>query len=260
MKKLKILFPPTAAEHKPTAFSWWLDEAAAVGLDASISFFDDPDIGVPDFAIMRGYDSSLSRRLERQGVRVINTTHSMELCRSKIATARALKAAGISIPDSLPATNYHKAAEELGVPFVLKPDCGSQGRGVRLVKSKEDFTLSKDPCVAQAYVEASHGRDVRVWVIGGRAVAAVLRQSQRGALASNFSLGGTAHPIPLTPDIACIAENAAHALGLELAGIDLLLDGRGGFTVCEANGAAGFRTISHVNIPRLIMQYVNEQI
>lgn len=113
--------------------------------------------------------------------------------------------------------------------------------------------------MSQRYVAASHGRDLRVWTVGDRAVACVMRRSD-GALQSNYAMGGHACAHPLDEAAAQLAVAAAQSIGLDFAGVDLLMDGEGGYTVCEVNGNAGFRTLYAVQPDNDLLKQLMEWI
>ena len=109
--------------------------------------------------------------------------------------------------------------------------------------------------IFQKFVASSHGRDLRLLVCGGKVIAAMERQASEGGFKANFTTGGSVReymPDRLASDMAL---RTAKALGLEFAGIDLLFDEKGGYTVCEANSMPGFKGIESccaVNVPKAV--------
>ncbi len=106
----------------------------------------------------------------------------------------------------------------------------------------------------QQYIKASHGRDVRVLVVDGKAVAAMERRSSDGSFKSNISLGGQATRFDLPPKMARLAIETARALNLDVAGVDILFD-EDGYRICEANSSPGFHALEpacNVNVPEII--------
>ncbi|MFD0392392.1 hypothetical protein ACFQ3Z_04585 [Streptomyces nogalater] len=88
----------------------------------------------------------------------------------------------------------------------------------------------------------SHGRTLRVIVVDGEPVGAVLHTSRDGALAANIAKGGSATPCTgRHPRAEELAVRAAGVLGLDIAGVDLLFAARDTYTVCEVNAVPGWR-------------------
>ncbi len=241
-----------------------MDDTLAWGVagDASL-FVDGVRRDLPDAVVMRHYDTALSLSFERLGVRTVNTSVSMSLSYNKGLTHVALSSAGIPMPETLWGASvwYDRASEMLGVPFVVKSAVGSKGERVWLVSSREEYEAVMPLCeggtVAQRYVTEASGRDIRVWVIGGRAVAAV-RRTGSGDFRSNYSLGGSVEPCALTPELSSLAVAASEALGLEFSGVDIMESAYGPL-VCEVNGNAGFRSVSALgtaDIPAELFAYL----
>ena len=269
-----ILFPRSTPGGADSAFQWWIDSAASVGLRVRVAFFEDLTIGIndgvrtaviagegvlqPDFVVMRGYCTLLSDFFEQQGIPVINSSRSMIVSRDKLLTHLALSAAGIPTPHSVwsaVAPTYPEACLMIGSPcFVIKKRKGSKGENVWLASDSSSYHKAIAGCegdiLIQEYIKSSHGRDIRVWVIGGKTVGTVMRYSDKD-FRSNFALGG--HAVIYDPpyEVCRLAEKAARATGLFFAGVDLLFT-ESGFTVCEVNGNAGFRTLSAVGGPDIL--------
>lgn len=119
-------------------------------------------------------------------------------------------------------------------------------------------TRSNANIILQEFIESSKGRDLRVFTIGGRAVAAMKRTSQDGSFKANFSRGGLVEPVELTPEMEWLATETSRILNLDIAGIDLLFDGDH-FKICEANSSPGFEGIEqacNVNIAEEIYNFI----
>ncbi|MDE6482385.1 MAG: RimK family alpha-L-glutamate ligase [Rikenellaceae bacterium] len=241
-----------------------IDDTLSWGVDGGASLFvDGVRCDLPDMAVMRHYDTAISLSFERLGVRTVNTSVSMSLSYNKGLTHVALSSAGIPMPETLwgASVDYDRAAGMLGLPFVLKSAVGSKGERVWLVSSRREYDARLPLCeggaVAQRYVFEASGRDIRVWVVGGRAVAAVRRVGS-GDFRSNYSLGGSVEPYALTPEVASLAVSASQTLGLEFSGVDIMESAHGPL-VCEVNGNAGFRSVSALgtaDIPAELFAYL----
>jgi len=155
----------------------------------------------------------------------------------------------------------------IGFPVVVKTLSGSQGKGVYLSENKKSFKdlmqliESTNPnlnIILQEFIKDSFGRDLRVFTIGGRAVACMERRATDGEFKANFSAGGEVYEYKLTPEIEWLATEVSRVLGLEIAGVDLLFHGNH-FKICEVNSSPGFEGLEKcckVDIPREIYRYL----
>ena len=281
-----IIYPRYVSHHDDNAFDWLTEEAAACGLSAEVVFAEDITAGyfagknyltiggripdaLPSFVVIRTYDTVLSRFFERLDIPVINSSYSMELSKNKMLTHEVLHSAGIPTPRTVYSCNGEYDYEELcdafsDRRFIVKRIDGAKGEDVYLVNDAAEMRKAVEACsrrcICQQFIASSSGRDVRVWVIGGKVAGAVLRYSETSFL-SNFSQGGKVAAIHLAPDAASLAVESTEALGIEFAGIDLLFD-ENGFTVNEINGNAGFRTLSRIgenNIPETLFGYIRDK-
>jgi gamma-F420-2:alpha-L-glutamate ligase len=192
------------------------------------------------------------RHFERQGVAMVNGSTAIEAVADKLQTLQILSGAGLPIPKTILAkfpVEVDVIEQELGFPVVVKTLRGTRGNGVVLCSSREQFddlanlldgAQSGADFIFQQYIRASHGRDVRVLVVDGCAVAAMQRQSTDGSFKSNISLGGMGTAIDPPADMAELAIRVASVLGLDVAGVDILFD-RDGYRICEANSSPGFQ-------------------
>ncbi|MBU4128686.1 RimK family alpha-L-glutamate ligase, partial [bacterium] len=108
------------------------------------------------------------------------------------------------------------------------------------------------------FVQTSSGRDIRVFVIGGRVVACMERMSRDGSFKANFSRGGEVRAFKINPAIEWLATESTRILNLDIAGVDLLFDGDH-FKICEANSSPGFQGIEsccEVSIPDEIYDFI----
>lgn len=230
----------------------------------------------PDFVICRtGAETdyptlALLRHLERQGVRLVNGPGPIELVADKLHSLQTLARAGLPIPRTILAkfpVDPALVEEELGFPVIVKTLKGTRGAGVLKCEDRaqfEDLAGLLESAGAQAdfimqhYIRASHGRDVRVLVLGGRVVAAMERRSLTGGFKSNVSLGGVGVAYNPPPEMAELAVQAADALGLDMTGIDILFDAEG-YRICEANSAPGFQGLERacgIDVPAITLDWI----
>ena len=213
---------------------------------------------------------AVSRHLERLGVYAINTSSSIEAVKDKLYTQQILAASNMPVPKTMLAKypiDVDLVEEQFGFPVIVKTLSGAQGTGVFLSERKSKFrdlmdlinATNRDAnIIIQEFVASSRGRDLRVFTIGGRAVACMERKSLDGNFKANLSQGGIASKVELTPEIEWLATETARILELEIAGIDLLFDGEH-FKICEANSAPGFKGIEEchdISIPDAIFDFI----
>jgi [lysine-biosynthesis-protein LysW]--L-2-aminoadipate ligase len=188
-------------------------------------------------------------RLEGEGVRVLNRPGTLVAAHDKLATARALHAAGVPHP-----LTSHITSPLLGLsihpPVVVKPRFGSWGRDV--VRCEDVATLRSSLAelstrpwfrVHGALVQElvpPPGHDLRLVVAGGSVVGAVRRVAAAGEWRTNVALGAIREPLMPPPEACALALAAAQAIGGDLVGVDLLPTPDGGYVVLELNGAVEF--------------------
>ena len=231
---------------------------------------------LPDFAIFWDKDILLARRLEKMGLRLFNSSESIETCDDKGQTAIALQAGGIRTPltflspKAYPAfgctdMNFlRKAEEKLGYPMVIKENRGSFGQQVHLVNNAYEAerliaSFKEHPFIMQEYIEESAGRDVRVNVVGGRVVASMYRYNDND-FRSNITNGGSMKKYEASEAQAKIAIDACKAIGLDFAGVDVLF-GKDGPIICEVNSNPHFKTTlecTGINMAEHIISHIAE--
>ena len=227
-----------------------------------------------DFCIYLDKDKYISYMLEKAGIRLFNSARAIELCDDKMTTALALSNSGIPMPKTLPGLLcYDESAplneqalriveEELGYPVIVKSSFGSMGTGVFKAENFEQLkvaasALKMQPHLFQQYIAESAGRDIRVIVIGGKAVAAMERISG-GDFRSNIAIGGRGLKIDMPVQVKEMAEKAAALLNLDYCGADILF-GKEGFYLCEVNSNAffdGIEAATGVNIAKLYANHI----
>jgi ribosomal protein S6--L-glutamate ligase len=192
----------------------------------------------------------LYRALGESGALVVNQLEALLSAQDKFRTSRLLARAGVPTPPAAVAQTPEAAdrlLSELG-EAVLKPLAGSLGDGVERVRADaagqarvRERVEHEGAIYLQAW--APHdGRDLRVFVVGGRARAAIARRAPAGEWRTNVERGATTERVSLRPGVAAVAEGAARALGLDYAGVDLVPTGDGA-TVLEVNGNPSWRGI-----------------
>ncbi len=228
----------------------------------------------PDFVLFWDKDIRLAELLTSRGMRLFNSARSIELCDNKALTYTSLCSSGIKMPLTLvaPQVFYEydwssspfiaEAEERIKYPMVLKECFGSFGAQVHLVHDRDELlktiaAVGTSPFLLQEFISASYGRDVRIEVVGEKAVAAMLRCSETDFRA-NITAGGSMRPYTPSPAQAEMAIHAAKLLGLDFGGVDILF-GEDGPVLCEVNSNAHINNISSctgVNVADIIMQHI----
>ncbi len=232
-----------------------------------------------DFVVYLDKDKYLGKILEKSGLRLFNSASAVEICDDKMTTYLALQNAGIRLAETIPAPLCYtpnvapdkqfleKVCERLGFPLVVKTSYGSFGAGVHLVHGMPELLeveqkLLYTPHFYQRYVEESAGRDIRVIVIGGKAIGCMERVAQKGEFRSNVELGGQGRVICLEEEYRIAAEKAAKALRLDYCGVDLL-ETKQGPVLCEVNSNAffeGLEKVTGINVAEKYAEYILNQV
>lgn len=211
-------------------------------------------------------------QLEMLGTHLMITSRQLMTTGDKLKCGQLLAKAGISTPKTILLNSWiptSMVVESLGLPMVVKPVDGSEGRGVCLVHSEEelkDMLAQKDDSttlIAQQYISTSKGRDLRMVMIGDEIVFAEIRDNTKSDdFRSNISVGGEARIITPPADAVALGRQTRQVLGLNMCGIDLLF-GKDGFMVGEVNSLPGFPTEEEYDgepVPkryhRMLMEYM----
>lgn len=198
--------------------------------------------------------------LRELGVPVWNDARAIERCVDKSTTSFLLARAGIATPptwtmESLGAAREIVRAQANGGPLVLKPLFGSQGRGLRLVRTPDDLPAAEEVAgvyYLQRYVAAPQDgvfRDFRVFVCQGRAIAAMVRHATNWV--TNVKRGGRPMAGVIGGEIKDLAVRAAAAVGAAFAGVDLILDADGHPAVLEVNSMPAWAGLQKVTPTRI---------
>jgi RimK family alpha-L-glutamate ligase len=187
--------------------------------------------------------------IEERGIPVINSPRAIERTVDKFYTDALLHEAGLLTPETVVCESGRDAIEAIRAmgDVIIKPLFGSLGHGMIRV-SDVDVGLrvvrTLEQLRAVFYVQRTidrRGRDIRVFIVGGRVLGAIERRAPPGDWRSNVSRGGSASAVQLPAEWEAIALRAAAAVGADYAGVDLLpADDRGVF-VLEVNGIPGWR-------------------
>ena len=233
---------------------------------------------IPDFVIFWDKDIALAEAFENLQIPVFNSAGAIAVCDDKFETLKALAGTDILMPQSfcvpfvyegmdLRDFSFLDAVEtQLTYPFVIKCTRGSFGEQVHLVEDRQAAILvmhryAGKPMLMQEYIPSENpgGKDLRMYMVGKRCVAAMTRENPRDFRA-NIYLGG--HGSIYQPNQLQIqlAHKIMHLLGLSFAGIDFLFGKNGELILCEVNSNAHFKElydVTGVNAASAIIEYVD---
>jgi len=211
--------------------------------------------------------------LESKGKPVVNSYKSASTCGDKLLASIHLSRAKIPTPRTyLTFTEESSllALDKLGYPAVLKPIVGSWGRLVALIKDSESARSILEareymhPIQQVYYIQEKVNRprrDIRCYVIGDRAVAAIYRNAPPNDWRTNTARGGVAENLPITPELEELSIRAAAAVGGGAFGVDLM-ENENCLVVHEVNHTTEFKNtvrVTGVDIPKLLLDYAIQQ-
>lgn len=231
----------------------------------------DVDVIIPRIAAsLTRYGASIVRQFEMQNV--FTTTKSIALTRSrdKLRSLQLLSKAGVGIPKTVFARDNADLDDVLdqvgGAPVIIKVARGTHGNGVVLAETKkaakavmQAFYVEGVSFLVQEYVEESAGSDIRVFVVNGKVVASMKRQSLDDDFRSNLHQGGIGQATKLSDEERRTAQKAAKAMGLTVCGVDLMRSSRGPL-VLEVNSSPGFgiEKVTGRNVAGAIVDYIEQ--
>jgi len=235
-----------------------------IGIDAVI-----PRIG----ASVTFYGAAVVRQFEMMNIFTSVESQSLVRSRDKLRSLQILARSGVGMPKTV-FTNYSKEVKKIiesvgGTPLIVKLLEGTQGYGVVLAPTRkaaesiiDAFHSMKARVIVQEFIEEAGGADIRAFVVDNKVVGAMKRQGKEGEFRSNLHQGGSGTEIKLSAKEKKAALTAAKAMGLSIAGVDLLQSKRGPL-VLEVNSSPGIEGIEKVtgkNIAGEIIEFVEKQV
>lgn len=199
------------------------------------------------------YGTAVLRQFEMMDVYSANRSISITRSRDKLRSLQMLAASGLDMPKTA-FTNYSKEEKQIvqrigGAPLIIKLLEGTQGLGVVLAETAkaaksviEAFHGLKARIIVQEFIKEAKASDIRAFVVDGEVVGAMKRTGKEGEFRSNLHRGGSAELIRLKRNEKAAAVKAAAAMGLNIAGVDMLQSARGPL-ILEVNSSPGLEGI-----------------
>lgn len=239
--------------------------------------FVPPDAMIIRASVLENVDFAVStvKQLQLMGVPVVNHYLPIVRAKNKVRTMQILQHEGIPMPRTVAVHNIEyidEAINRLGsFPIILKVPHGSLGVGVSIVESRRSLHsvldmmangMKNELIIIQEYVKEAKGKDIRVFVVGGRIIAAMERSAKRGEFRANFHQGGSVALADLSEEEQSLALRSAKAIGLQVAGIDIIRTSEGP-KVLEVNSNPGLKGITQatgVNVAYHIVKFAEKLI
>jgi ribosomal protein S6--L-glutamate ligase len=218
-------------------------------------FLAHPDALIPRIgSSVTSFGAAVVRQFEMMGVYTVVNTEALLRARDKRTALQHLAANNIPVPNSVFTAmpeNVEGSLRFLGdqYPVVIKTLNSTQGQGVILGESQhasqsiaEAFIRMREEILLQQFIEESKGRDVRVFIVGGKVIASMERNAQNGEFRSNLHRGALSKKVRITKEESELALKSASLMGLEVAGVDILRSNSGPL-VLEVNASPGLEGI-----------------
>ena len=220
------------------------------------------------------YIKAVIRHFERMGVSVINSSDAIDNVKDKLYTHQILAQSNLDIPNTMLLRypiDIDFVQKNIGFPVIVKKISGSYGRGVFLCENKKqlnqlvtmaELTKKSYDIIIQEFVKDTWGKDLRVFVVNNKVVGCMMRQATDEDFRANISRGGEGFPYEVNEQIEWLSSESSKALGLDIAGVDLLFQ-NGGYKICEVNSNPGFEGMEQYtkkNIAEEIVQFIKMKI
>ncbi|MBT3991580.1 MAG: 30S ribosomal protein S6--L-glutamate ligase [Rhodospirillaceae bacterium] len=213
------------------------------------------------------YGMAVVRQFNLMGAFCLNEAAAIGASRDKLYAHQVLAQHRIDMPITAFAKSTQQTSELIdivgGAPLVVKLLESTQGKGVVLAETKKAaesvigaFRGLQANFLVQEFIKEAAGTDIRCLVIGGKVVASMMRQAEEGEFRSNLHRGGEALPVKISKAERAVAVKAAKAIGLNVAGVDLLRSDSGP-KVLEINSSPGLQGVERATGINVAVQMIN---
>ena len=217
------------------------------------------------------YGLAVLRQFEMMGVFPLNESVAIGRSRDKLRSLQLLARDGVGLPVTAFSHDAGRTDEVIelvgGAPVVIKLLEGTQGIGVVLGETYksaksviEAFHGAEIAILVQQYIKEASGRDIRVFVVGGKVVASMQRTGAPGEFRSNLHRGGKADEIKISQEERKAAIRAAKSMGLNVCGVDMLRSNHGP-VIMEVNSSPGLEGIelsTKVDVAANIIEFLEK--
>ncbi len=233
---------------------------------------DDFDAVIPRIGASNTfYGTAVVRQFEMMGKFTLNRSQAISRSRDKLRSLQIMAGLGIGMPVTGCAHSSRDVQGLInsvgGAPLVVKLLEGTQGIGVVLAETQgaaesvvEAFRGLDANIIVQEFIAEAKGADIRAFVVGDKVVAAMMRTAKEGEFRSNLHRGGKAENVKITPAERQTAIKAAKAMGLSVAGVDILRSNKGP-CVMEVNSSPGLEGIekyTEIDVAGAIVEFIEK--
>ncbi|HAL50509.1 MAG: Ribosomal protein S6 modification protein 2 [Candidatus Uhrbacteria bacterium GW2011_GWD2_41_121] len=227
----------------------------------------------PGFTQDPSINASIIKQFQLAGFYVLNGYIGVFRAKNKIRTLQMLDHFGVPVPKTLVVRDPQllaQASEEFLFPVIIKVIFGTHGKGVFIAESKRslkpivEYLIAKEkgPVSLQEYIQEAKGCDLRVFVLGKKVVATMMRVAKSGEFRANFHQGGSVQVADLSDEEKRIAIKASQVMGLDISGVDILRTHKGP-KVIEVNSNPGIEGISKgsgVDVAAKIVTFIEHRV
>lgn len=237
--------------------------------------YESPDIVIAWVGMLNNVAerAAVLREIKLRNVPIVNNLTAVVRTRDKFRTKQILsdkKLPVIKTAVLYSLGNIDRILESIGeFPVIAKTIFGNDGKGVAVFESKRslvsgielmmDNNISCESILIQEFVKADN-KDYRLFVVGGKVVAQMERQAPKGDFRANLDGGGKGLQASLPSEVIKLGEDAAKALDLDIAGVDILI-GEDGPVICEINPRPGFKIseITNTDVAKCIIEWTEKK-
>ena len=240
-------------------------------------FYNDKPLLKPDYIIPRiGANATeqgekVIRHFEKMGVMSLTSSNGLLNSRNKFRSMQILAEAKINMPLTYFSKDFEYSERivetKLGYPFILKLTEGTQGAGVYLVKNKSEsqrffdyYSESSTSVILQKFISESKGRDIRLFTVEGKVIAAMERVAANNEFRSNIHQGGAGILVNLNSTEIEMAIKIIKVLGLKIGGVDIIRS-KNGPMILEVNsspGLEGIEATTKIDVAGSIFDFIEE--
>ena len=248
-------------EERLKANGWFAEtlkkELENRGCEAFIAMTGDFSV-IPDVAVMRATDYSFSKLLEAKGVRVVNNSKVSRIANDKVESK--LYALGLDVPVMQGFVGNKESSAYVIYPKIVKSRYGHGGTQVYMVNNHKEYAKAfraiGEKTVLIEDVARDFGKDLRVYVMGGKILCGVLRTSETD-FRSNYSLGGKARVVDIPDDAKEYTKTLITGLDATFIGVDFVFD-KGRARLNEIEDVVGCRMLYDLNVCDAVELYADE--